>query len=255
MLFSATFTDALLLQKTIGVLHDLVHECSATISEEGIAIQSMDSSHVCLVSINWTAKTFSSYLATELITIGIHIGNFLKILKCCNKSDAVTIEIDETASDTMSVTFRDDTRTASFFMKLMEWNEDQITIPEMEYGAIISMDSSEFQMACRDLSIIGDTTTITIDENGLTFVSSGDIGHAMLTYNNVERQGSEEITQSFALRYLNSFSKGTIFSSRVSLKSSANMPLVIEYMNEVSYISFYLAPKIEDDDDATEIEK
>lgn len=247
MFFSATFRDALLLQKTIGVIHDLLQDCTASISKKGIFIQSMDSSHVCLVSITWPSGAFASYFCEGDTLVGIHVGNLLRILKCCNKSDTVTLSIEESTSDAMTVSFKDDSRTASFSMKLMTRDDEQMSVPEMEYAASISMDSQDFQGACRDLSIISDTTTISVTSKGLSFSSSGDIGEAHLVYENVERMGTSEISQSFSLRYLNSFAKGTILASKVALKMSSDMPIVIEFVNDVCYISFYLAPKIDDD--------
>jgi len=54
---------------------------------------------------------------------------------------------------------------------------------------------------------------------------------------------------SFALRYLNLFNKAATLSSQVSLKMSNETPLVIEYeIPKLGFIRFYLAPKINEDE-------
>ena len=59
---------------------------------------------------------------------------------------------------------------------------------------------------------------------------------------------NEDVTLTFALRYLNFFTKATGLSSNVTLSLSSEVPLVVEYtIEELGYVRYYLAPKIEDD--------
>ena len=61
----------------------------------------------------------------------------------------------------------------------------------------------------------------------------------------------EAVTLTFALRYLNFFTKATPLSTQVTLSMSADVPLVVEYkIGDMGYIRYYLAPKIEDGDDS-----
>jgi len=65
----------------------------------------------------------------------------------------------------------------------------------------------------------------------------------------------EEVSLTFALRYLNFFAKATPLSSTVILRMSPEVPLVTEYKisddknkTDIGHIRFYLAPKIEDEE-------
>lgn len=59
---------------------------------------------------------------------------------------------------------------------------------------------------------------------------------------------NEPVSLTFALRYLNSFSKATPLSNTVTLSMSSELPVAVEYkIAEMGYIRFYLAPKIEED--------
>lgn len=61
---------------------------------------------------------------------------------------------------------------------------------------------------------------------------------------------NEPVSLTFALRYMNSFTKATPLSSTVTISLSSELPVVVEYkIAEMGYIRFYLAPKIEEDDD------
>ncbi|GJU32772.1 proliferating cell nuclear antigen [Tanacetum coccineum] len=61
---------------------------------------------------------------------------------------------------------------------------------------------------------------------------------------------NEPVSLTFALRYMNSFTKASPLSSTVTFSLSSELPVVVEYkIAEMGYIRFYLAPKIEEDDE------
>lgn len=129
------------------------------------------------------------------------------------------------------------------------------------------MASSELQRICRDLSVLGDTVVIGVTKTGVKFSTAGDLGVGNITLNQnamkVDEDAGEEkkkpavdidlkepVSLTFALRYLNFFTKATNLSDTVNLKMSPNVPLVVEYrMEDLGYVRFYLAPKLGDDDD------
>lgn len=66
---------------------------------------------------------------------------------------------------------------------------------------------------------------------------------------------NEPVSLTFALRYMNSFTKATPLSSTVTISLSSDLPVVVEYkIAEMGYVRFYLAPKIEEDEDETKPE-
>lgn len=58
------------------------------------------------------------------------------------------------------------------------------------------------------------------------------------------------VSLTFALRYMNSFTKATPLASQVTVSLSSELPVVVEYkIAEMGYLRFYLAPKIEEDEE------
>lgn len=58
------------------------------------------------------------------------------------------------------------------------------------------------------------------------------------------------VSLTFALRYMNSFAKATPLASQVTVSLSSELPVVVEYkIAEMGYLRFYLAPKIEEDEE------
>lgn len=57
----------------------------------------------------------------------------------------------------------------------------------------------------------------------------------------------EPVTLSFALRYLNTFAKGSSLCERVNLHLAKDSPCMIEYrIQGVGFLRYYLAPKVDD---------
>ena len=121
------------------------------------------------------------------------------------------------------------------------------------------MPSSEFARICRDMTILGDTMVISATKEGVKFSVKGDLGSGNITIrpssdvdskedDNTTIEIQEPVQLTFALRYLNYFTKATGLSGTVSLSMSKDVPLVVEYrIEDMGYIRYYLAPKIEED--------
>ena len=97
------------------------------------------------------------------------------------------------------------------------------------------MPSVEFQRICRDLSQIGESVMIGCSKEGVTFFSTGDLGTGNIKLaqsNNVDKeeeaviiQMNEAVSLTFALHYLNFFTKATPLSPQVTLSMSQDVPL------------------------------
>lgn len=123
------------------------------------------------------------------------------------------------------------------------------------------MPSAEFKRICTEIAVIGDTVKISASKDGVKFTVAGDMGTGSITCkqnsgvdgdekDEVQIKLEEEVSLTFALRYLNSFAKATPLSGQVSLKMSPDVPLVVEYaIEEIGHIRYYLAPKLQDGDE------
>jgi hypothetical protein len=101
--------------------------------------------------------------------------------------------------------------------------------------------------------------TIKCAKEGVKFSVSGDLGTGTVTHKNggatadKESEGikvvcDETVELTFALRYLNFFTKATSLSPTVSLSMSKDVPLVVKYeMEGLGHIQYFLAPKIDED--------
>jgi len=157
-------------------------------------------------------------------------------------------------------TSADQDKSSDVELKLMDIDSEHLGSPDTEYAAVVKMSAGEFQRICRDLSTIGESVVIAATKDSIKFSTTGDVGSANVTCrqgstadkgeNHVQIELQEPVTLTFALRYLSSFTKATPLSDTVVLSMSKDLPIMVEYrIADMGNIRFYLAPKIEDEDD------
>lgn len=145
----------------------------------------------------------------------------------------------------------------------MDITTEALALPDTPYKATVKMNSGEFQRIIRDMQVLGDTCTISINKEGIRFTVVGAIGtgNILIRQNNTAEKEEnqviidmeEPVELSFALRYLNNFTKATPLTSQVIVCLNPDVPMVVEYpIQEIGFIKFYLAPKIDDDEEEEE---
>ncbi|CAL8466451.1 g5987 [Coccomyxa elongata] len=259
-MFEARLTQGVLLRKLLDSMKDLVQDANFDCSSTGFALQAMDSSHVSLIHMQLRSDGFDHFRCDRNLSMGVSLNNMAKILKCMGNDDVLTMKAEDQGD---SVTFMFESanqeRISDFELKLMDIDSEQLGIPDTDYSATVKMPSSEFARICKDLSTIGDTVLIAVTKDGVRFSTNGDIGSANVTvrsHSNVDKPEEqvvidmqEPVALTFALRYLNSFAKATPLSNQVIISMSKELPVVVQYrMEDMGQISYYLAPKIEDEE-------
>lgn len=258
-MFEARIVQGSVLKKIIEAMVAVVDEANLDCNESGISLQAMDSAHVALCTLLLRAEGFDQYRCDRGMTFGLKLASMSKILKCCGNDDTVTLKADEDA-DSLGLMFENTgaDRISDFEMKLMNIESEHLGIPDTEYQCVIRMPAGEFQRICRDLSIIGDTCVISGKKTGVKFGVSGDLGTGNIELkpsgdvdkaeDSIVIELEEEVELTFALRYLNFFTKATPLSGTVTLSMVPGLPMVVEYeIENFGYLRFYLAPKIDGD--------
>merc|ERR1712048_378660 len=207
----------------------------------GLQVQSMDSSHVALVSLLLRESAFAEFKCDRPMSLGMNVDSLGKILKMCGPNDS------------LKVRWQNDADTVSFQIE-----SEHMEIPEQHYKVVAKMPSAEFQKICRDLKEFGETMQMKASKEGITFSVQGDMGAGNVLLKPREAEKPEEkvtltvhepVTATFALRYLVNFSKAAPLCGLVEIGLGPDAPLLVKYQLETGdngYMQFYLAPKIDE---------
>jgi len=260
-MFEARLVQGHLLKKVLDSVKDLLDQATWDCDEEGLQLQAMDNSHVSLVSVILGSEGFDRFRCDQRFSMGVNMSTMTKILRCSGAADIITLQAQE-RGDTLTFTFESESqeKVSDYEMKLMNLDVEHLGIPDTEYAAVIKMPSAEFQKIAKDLCQFGDSVVISCRKEGVQFSSVGDIGSANIKLAqtmNVDEpdeavtiDSSEPVTLTFALRYLNLFAKATPLAPSVTLCLSPNVPLTVQYkIGDFGSIRFFLAPKIDQEDD------
>jgi len=259
MVLEAQLQHAVLFKKVVDAMKDLCKEVNFDCSEKGLQVQSMDSSHVALVSLMLRESAFADFKCDRPTSLGMNIESLAKIFKMCGPNDSLKLRYQNDA-DTLNFQCEcsGDDRIADFDLKLMQIESEHMEIPEQQYKVSVKMPSAEFQKICRDLKEFGETMTLTATKEGLKFSVAGDIGAGNVFVKPRDSDKPEEkvsvtvqenVTSNFALRYLVNFAKAAPLCGGVELGLGPDAPLLVKYELEKAengHMQFYLAPKIDE---------
>jgi len=239
----------------IESLKEVLTDINLYFDNNGLKIMTMDNARVALIYVRLIKDNFEEYMCKNKIMCGINMIYLFKLLKTVGNSDVLTLFIRESSSNELGIRIENkekNTITESF-LKMLDISEEKLEIPDIQYDSVISMPSVDFQKYCRDLSVISNQVIITSTESRFILESNGDFASQKIIIGEAQNglifsKKNQNVSESFDLKYLNSFTKSTNLCSTVEIFLKKEYPLVIEYnVANLGKLQFCLAPKIKDD--------
>jgi proliferating cell nuclear antigen len=263
-IFEAEFASASYLKGIIEAIKEVVTQTVFYVGKDGIDMTSMDSAHVALVSLKISMDATISYMAVKNITLGIDIEHLWPVLKTAKNSDNLILAVEEAYVDRLQLSFKnEESGKANFFsMKLIEVDSPSLDIPPVVHQRMLAIPSAKLSTVFHDLLPLGDSLTLRMEDSKLILSVNGPIceGRIELTEaadgtefkeagDEEKKKGGAVVEQCFSLRYLYNFSKASNICKGCYLYLSEDMPIMLKYpLGASSYVSYYLAPKISDDE-------
>jgi proliferating cell nuclear antigen len=255
-MFQVKTTHGVVLKRAFESIKDLVVAGNFDCSSKGISLQSMDTTHIALITLYLDSSGFDSYRCDKNMSIGMDLKVLCKALKCVTNDETITIKAaDHGETVNILVEDTDQDKASNFELKLKEVDSEHLGVPETDFTATIKLPSHEFQRIMKDLSSVGDTVLIGVTNQAVNFSTIGDVGSANVTLKQklackndeeVLINTKEPIHTGYALRLLLSFTKATTLSPYVTLSIRGDLPMVIEYkIKDIGHVRFYCAPRVE----------
>lgn len=229
-----------LFMRVFSSLDELCDSVNIIFGEDGISISSMDSSHVCMVSVKFAKEYFEEYMVGSTIVVGVKVSNLVRVLKCVEGS-----MLFECSDDELMIMTQND----KYNLKTVDIDSEDMEIPEMDVEVEITADSTVLQKYIKNIASFGDTVSFMTVGDEIIIKTSGDIGTVELRVDQpVKIHG--KMSASFASRYLVTFLRAASISKKIRVNLHSELPVMFSYeFAENSFIKFYLAPKITDEDD------
>ena len=242
----------------ISVFHLLKNSSSqmnVIINPTEFHIQGMDKSHVCLFDLTLECSWFTSFTVDKKYEICLDSGNFYSMISA--KSDEQNLVIKLVSEDTLSIELisldKKGDYNKYFTLPLLEYDYEEMNIPDIEYDADISLPSKKMTDMLSQLSNFGDDLNIRCVETCVDFITKGTSGEMrvnipcddMIIYSVIE---DEEVNLTYSLVYISKMCISNKVTADIDFSLSRDRPMKLNYnLGDNSYLMFHISPKITDD--------
>ena len=220
-------------------------------------IQTMDKSHICLSNIVIKAAWFNEYFVEEATNIAVDTGSFATMMNYAvkhNKVDIIFNQADKLFINLLNTSGSTGTTSNNFDhffeLPLMDAEQENLSIPTVDYDVEFSMDSKKFSDLISELMVFGPNLNIVCTEDLLEFNSSGDTGKLKVnipidSLNEFAISEGEKLDISYSLAHIGKMCLSSKLSGEIALGISAEYPMSLKYsLGEDSTVAFFVAPKI-----------
>jgi proliferating cell nuclear antigen len=237
----------------IEALKEILTDGNITISETGIKLIAMDSTHSVLIHLKLEAENFEYFKCFNKITIGVNMLNLFKLIKTMTNSETLTLFVEKNNENQLGIIIHNSEKNSqtTYKLNLLDIQEDDIDIPPAEFETELTLPSGDFQKIIRDMINIGENIEVTSIGNQLKLICNGDFAHQETVLGETNNGLKFSTTQSpelpiqgvFSLKYLLLFTKCTNLCNQIHLYIKNDYPLIIQYaVASLGSIKLCLAP-------------
>ena len=231
------------------VLKDIINDVNLVFRPEGLIVVTLDTARVTLVHLVMPAENFEEYHCEGEHTAGLNVSNTYKLLKSVSNTDTLSMAIDDSYLLHIHIENSAKKSSTSFEFKLLDINDDMLSVPEIEMNVLTTIPSVDFQRVTRDMNNLAQDIRITRKKKTLELECEGGFANQKTILECVEPGKDKALGNVFSLKYINMFTRATSLCSSVQLMQhddDDNMPIVFRYtVANLGELKFYLAPKAE----------
>ena len=239
------------------VLKEIVHDVSLRVDPTGVKLLTLDGARCALVYMRLRADAFEEFRCDGTFTLGLNMSSMFKLVKTSGSHDTITLYMDAATNNELGIKIQNAEKNSvtDFKVKLLDVDDEIITLPDVEFDNVITMPSAFFQRLCRDMLNLSDTMTIKSTGNQLILGCAGDfarqetiIGEADAGMS-MQARSDKVIEGKFSLKYLALFCKAANLSNTIELFLKDQYPLILKYnVASLGELKFCVAPRVDGDD-------
>jgi proliferating cell nuclear antigen len=242
-------------------LFQVLKNCSTliciTFENELAHIQGMDKSHVCLFDVKLNKNWFTNYDINESTKICFDSSVFHSIIGTKSDNQDLVITLSENNQDILHINFElNESKKGdfkkSFKMPLVEYEYEEMNIPNVDYDAEFSLSSKQISDMFSQLNNFGSDIIINCSQDDISLTTNGVTGEMrvdipiddLTSYSIVE---GEEVILTYSLSYINKMCITNKLSTDIDFSLSNECPMKISYdLGDGSLMVFFIAPKMND---------
>ncbi|MHA1584726.1 MAG: proliferating cell nuclear antigen (pcna) [Promethearchaeota archaeon] len=258
-MFKAKINDSRIVKGIFEAVSAIISETLLKVNKEGITLTAMDLSHICLVSLTLKKEDMDEFETDQDYELGINLEDLVKIIKRSGAQDAITLSHDPKDKKLVIEMVPESGKKArKFTMSLIEIEGEEINMESlegMEFENKCVLDLKFIDEAIKDAEIFSEVLQVQVkDGERLNFSTTGNIGDMNSDLEKDQLISADFTGDSngiFAISFLKNILKVSAISNQaeIALKSESPLKLAFKILN-ASKILYFLAPRVEEEDDS-----
>lgn len=233
-----------LLGDVIGIISELVTEVKIKVNDDGLSIIAIDPANVALVSFLLPKTSFSAFEVNQEEIFGINMDNFKSVLRRCGIGSSLILQ---TGENVLKVEINDKIKRV-FNLALINIEQEEKTMPSLEFNCKIDLSSLDLSEAIEDCSIIADSCSFSL-KDGKFIIDAKSLHSTKSEFSGDEAKiEGEKGKGKYSLEYLQKFAKAGKLTEKVIINFADDYPLKLEFPGESFNLAFVLAPRVETED-------
>jgi proliferating cell nuclear antigen len=234
-------------KEPVSIISDLVTEARFNVKKDSINLIAMDPANVAMVVFKLLSTSFIEYSVKEELDIAINLASLKQVLRRIKTNDTLTLEVED---NKLKITLKS-ISVRTFYLPIIDVEEKNQKIPDLKFGTMITMNSSDLNEAIEDVDIIGESVEFKCEEKKFSVSATGDLNKAIIDISaddNTKIVCKEKVKSKYSIEYLKKMIQSSKISSKVMIYFNKDYPLKLEYkeLNKVD-MSFILAPRVENE--------
>lgn len=264
-----TNTQTLQLKRLLEVVSGISDLTTFRFSDEGMRLQTMDGSHVCLIDIWLPESWFESYKCPDDVQLETSLVLLVKMLGCIEHGQrAWLMHLQEKKKDLVTDGWAlwlsgggKETFDKDFKVPLFDLDEELMGVPEVDTDTDIVLSSTRWAKVIDELSNFGDVAEVRCTADATHIAASdqskGTRMECKIGLDDVDgyEAREEEFRISFPLNFMHraaavrhAAAMGP--SHMVTINITEGIPLITDYdLGDGASAKFYLAPRVDDNSD------
>lgn len=238
------------------VLKEIVHDVCLRIDSTGVKLLTLDGARCALVYMKLRADAFEEFQCAGTHSLGLNMASVFKLVKTAGNHDTITLYLETAQSNELGITIQNSEKNSvtDFKLKLLDVDDEIITLPDVQFDNVITMPSAFFQRLCRDMLNLSDTMIIRSEGSSLKLACQGDFARQETVIGEadacmcVSSSSDKVIEGRFSLKYLSLFCKASNLSNTIELFLKEAYPLILKYnVASLGELRFCVAPKVDNE--------
>ena len=237
--------NAKLLTNCVTAIVDLIKDAEFIIDEYGMSLKAIDAGQIAMTILKIPRDAFESFINEGSQKIGINLPSLNSILKRAKNNDKLILELTENKK--LNIILDGDNKRI-FSINLIDIVATDLPNPNIDFDAIINMNSSVLTDGVKDASLFANYLIFSVKDNTLIISAKGPKGEI----NNKtsldstlikDKEIKGECKAMFSIEYLQSLLKGTTGDTDTKIFLKSNSPIKLKYNIEQAVLEFFLAPR------------